>query len=156
MFEFIKRLFHRKQLPRKQDVVLTGLQQAEMQHYDEVEWPKPDDKIGMASSVFFINKDNYPIAGIVKAIKKQGSLVRYRVVYNADREKLLPSDKVFRSRDIALMDAIGEHWKAIQRYYRGLQNARTASKEVILYTLGKVQAHKEVIAFLEAQKEKIA
>lgn len=156
MFEFIKRLFQKKQLPPKQPVVLTGLQEAEMQHYSEIEWPKPDDKIGMASAVFFINKDNCPTQGVVKAIKKQGCLVRYRVAYNSDSEKLLPSDKVFRSRDIALMDAIGEHWKSIQRYYKGLQNAKEASREVILYTLGKVQAHKEVIAFLEAQKEQNA
>lgn len=156
MFEFIKRLFCKEQLPKKQPVVLTGLQVAEMQHYTEVDWPKPPDNLGKGSIVFFLDKHNEPQSGAIQAIKCNGPKTTYRVAYGEGKEKSLQAGTVFPTRELCLTAAIGEHWKAIRRYYKGLQDAGEANKSVIEYTLGKVKAHKDLISFLEVQKEKQA
>jgi len=153
MFGFIKRLFGKQPLPPAEQIVLTGLQEAEMAHYTEVEWPKPSADLGKGSIVFFMGKNNEPIVGSIQAINCKGPKTTYRVAFGDGKEKALKSGAVFSSRNLCLTAAIGEHWKEIQRYYKGLKNAGCVNKSVIAYTLEKVKSHKDIISYLESQKE---
>ena len=151
MFAKFKKLFHKDPEPPKVLVQLTEEQLQDMGTYDTL--PEIPIPIGVkkGSLCYFIGKDNTPVVAVVQAIKKQGSEITYRVVYNVKSEKCLHSGELFQTQRDALEAAAREHWRSINRLLDGLCKAGVANQEVINYTIGKVNAHKEVIAFLKSQ-----
>ena len=153
MLAKIKKLFIREPLPPKVAVQLTPEQMKDMVQYDVFPAVPIPEGLKKGSVAYFIGKENTPVAAVVQAIKKQGTEISYRVLYNVKSEKTLHSGELFKTKQDALNAAVREHWRSIHRLYAGLLKACTATQEVINYTIGKVQAHKEVITFLQSQIE---
>lgn len=157
MFNFIKKMFCKKGKPMVVDVVLTQEQDNDRNHYDRSEWPKPVSP-GLNDLVWFGATDGNFLTGVVKAIKREhdAKVVEYQVVYNTDSKRKFKADALFKTRTDAIRAAIGKHWQEIQRLYTGLLTAKRVPSTVIDYTTTTVQAHKNMIAFLESQLGKEA
>lgn len=148
----IKGLFKKEPPPPPTiPVKLTREQMQDMLRYDVVEKPPMAVNLDIGSRSWFLDKNNVPVCGTVIAIKKTGGFITYKLRYNVNSIRSFPPEKLRKTRRALVLAEIAEHWRGVQRLYEGLQKAGSANKAVIDYTEGKVAAHKNIIAFLEAQ-----